>query len=213
MSFREHLQEGPKDLRRRPVKTGLSALTVMFALAGTGLIVEGCINPQETQSETKQTFSMTVGEIKDMQESLKKLHYYHGKIDGIYGPQSRAAVIGYQKANALKDDGKYGEVTRMFVGQDLAGKKENLNMSEKFNRWVPQNVLNGSVVALAVWAASCAHSQKGLNPHAENAFVAGSVSAETSRSSKKSARKDAVPIPKARPSTPEEDACRDAGCF
>ncbi len=39
--------------------------------------------------------------IRNLQRKLKKLGYYHGPIDGIYGPMTQRAVNQYQKDNGL----------------------------------------------------------------------------------------------------------------
>ena len=45
--------------------------------------------------------NMTPGLIKDLQRKLKKLGYYKGPIDGIYGPMTQRAVNAYQKDHGL----------------------------------------------------------------------------------------------------------------
>ena len=42
---------------------------------------------------------------KLIQEDLKTLGYYTGRIDGSFGPMSRAAVKTFQRMNGLKVDG------------------------------------------------------------------------------------------------------------
>lgn len=50
-------------------------------------------------------------DVWDLQTLLKAKGYYTGKIDGIYGPLTKAAVESYQKAMGLKVDGIVGKKT------------------------------------------------------------------------------------------------------
>jgi peptidoglycan hydrolase-like protein with peptidoglycan-binding domain len=49
--------------------------------------------------------------VKHVQEELKKDGLYKGKIDGIFGPQTRSAVMQFQKKNGLKPTGHLDRVT------------------------------------------------------------------------------------------------------
>jgi lysozyme len=49
--------------------------------------------------------------MKDVQEKLKKLNLYGGKVDGIWGPKTEFGIMSFAKANSLPetiDDWKYG---------------------------------------------------------------------------------------------------------
>jgi hypothetical protein len=41
----------------------------------------------------------------DVQRELARLGYYHGSIDGLYGPMSRAAICQYQESNGMRATG------------------------------------------------------------------------------------------------------------
>lgn len=51
-------------------------------------------------------------DILKLQKALKKIDFYSGKLDGVYGPETKKAVASFQKANDMKPDGIAGPVTR-----------------------------------------------------------------------------------------------------
>ena len=54
--------------------------------------------------------------VKDVQTKLKQWGYYSGSIDGIYGSQTKDAVIKFQKKNGLTADGLVGKETFEALG-------------------------------------------------------------------------------------------------
>ena len=50
--------------------------------------------------------------VRALQTRLRELHYFPGKIDGDYGDETKAAVMKFQGANGLIEDGIYGKQTR-----------------------------------------------------------------------------------------------------
>ena len=53
----------------------------------------------------------TLSREQKIQTALKKTGFYRGSIDGILGPMSRNAVMGFQKKNGLAETGKVDEAT------------------------------------------------------------------------------------------------------
>jgi peptidoglycan hydrolase-like protein with peptidoglycan-binding domain len=47
-----------------------------------------------------------------LQESLKELGFYFGSINGVFDQNTKAAVIKFQKNNAITADGVVGIATR-----------------------------------------------------------------------------------------------------
>ncbi len=54
--------------------------------------------------------------VKDVQRALKGLNIDPGKIDGLYGPHTVAAVVAFQKMNSLVADGIVGPKTARKLG-------------------------------------------------------------------------------------------------
>lgn len=55
-------------------------------------------------------------DIKLVQKKLKNWGYYNGSVDGIYGSQTKAAVVKFQKRNGLTVDGIVGNKTLAALG-------------------------------------------------------------------------------------------------
>lgn len=55
-------------------------------------------------------------EVRQVQTRLTELGYFSGKIDGIFGEQTRAAVVRFQKAKGLSADGIAGPQTLAALG-------------------------------------------------------------------------------------------------
>ena len=98
--------------------------------------VSGNVEKEEKQEDKKAAASSSTGEsapatcrpgdkgsdVKKLQRALKAAGVYSGKIDGVYGKGTTAAVKAYQKKHGLTQDGVAGQVTlKTLFGED-AGK-------------------------------------------------------------------------------------------
>lgn len=63
-------------------------------------------------------------QLRQDQELLNKLGYDCGKPDGIWGPNTKAAVLALQRAHDLKDDGILGPATRAKIHRLANSKRE-----------------------------------------------------------------------------------------
>ena len=69
----------------------------------------------------KHTYPMMRGDdVRTLQESLNKLGYNCGTVDGIFGDKTKAGVIAFQTAAGVKVDGIVGPVTRGALTAALA---------------------------------------------------------------------------------------------
>ncbi len=55
-------------------------------------------------------------EVRQIQQRLKQWGYYNGSIDGIFGVQTKKAVLSFQKKNGLAADGIAGPATLKAMG-------------------------------------------------------------------------------------------------
>lgn len=60
-------------------------------------------------------------EVVEIQTKLKRWGYYNGEIDGIFGTQTKNAVISFQKKNGLVADGIAGKKTLAAMGINSSG--------------------------------------------------------------------------------------------
>ena len=96
-----------------------------------------------------------------IQRALAAKGYYPGKIDGIFGPVTRAATLDYQRANALKADGVVGARTWDSLvqgprpGNDVAATlwvpKENIEWAARYLAWLRDNVSPEPTVMMAAY--------------------------------------------------------------
>ena len=88
------------------------------------------------QEETKQSIADLGGapatsrpgdtgsDVKKLQQALKIKGHYSGKIDGVYGSATTAAVKAFQRSHGLSRDGIAGKVTiRLLFGESAADDK------------------------------------------------------------------------------------------
>lgn len=67
--------------------------------------------------------------VKEIQTALNQKGYYNGSIDGIFGENTKTAVINFQKDNNLEPDGIVGQKTANLLGIG----KENNNQTNKYS--------------------------------------------------------------------------------
>ncbi len=92
-----------------------AALISAPAMASTGFVEGKRMNSYYGASErdqvNKETIKLSRQDVKNIQISLRKEGYKPGKIDGIYGWQTRAAVKAFQKDRNLRGNGKMTALT------------------------------------------------------------------------------------------------------
>jgi peptidoglycan hydrolase-like protein with peptidoglycan-binding domain len=76
--------------------------------SGTSKVLSAAAN----KTTTSASISNNAMSIKEIQTALKKLGYYTGKVDGITGSKTKAAIQKFQKANKLSADGVVGPTTK-----------------------------------------------------------------------------------------------------
>jgi hypothetical protein len=68
----------------------------------------------------EQPCVLTLGTRAGQQDALKRLGYYTGEVDGIWGPKSQKAILAFQEKNALEVDGIVGPLTKAVLERLLS---------------------------------------------------------------------------------------------
>ena len=105
----------PKTMSSR--KTTFLRVLIIFVLVS--LIIFAVVYPEKEFSSSVQTLSKygsRGNEVRQIQTKLKELGYYKGSVDGIFGKQTRSAVIAFQKNCGLAADGIAGPKTLLYLG-------------------------------------------------------------------------------------------------
>ena len=114
-------------------KTTLKSLSLLLTL----LSVLSLISFRYTTDNTvfsRPTFSQQGSrgnEVRQIQKKLKNWGYYEGQIDGIFGSETKKAVIAFQKKNGLTADGIAGKNTLAAMGiygADDTGNSSDYNL-------------------------------------------------------------------------------------
>lgn len=67
-------------------------------------------------SQALSKYGSSGSEVREIQTKLKNWGYYAGSVDGVYGAETRHAVISFQKKNGLTADGICGTKTLAALG-------------------------------------------------------------------------------------------------
>jgi peptidoglycan hydrolase-like protein with peptidoglycan-binding domain len=78
--------------------------------ASGGAAERGPVSPASAPMSTSSAaqpaparVAMAGDDVRQAQKALRAQGFYHGAIDGLYGPQTRSAVDRYQRKNGLRD--------------------------------------------------------------------------------------------------------------
>jgi len=101
---------------KKKIIAGIFALAFAFLSIGTLTIV--ATNYIGSNVEVVDA-ALTSSQTRTVQTKLKNWGYYTGKVDGIYGNQTRQAVRKFQQKNKLTVDGVVGPKTAAAMGLTL----------------------------------------------------------------------------------------------
>lgn len=89
----------------------LAALTLAALLVAYGVYVNAAVVKAGSRGQI----------VKTIQTKLKRWGYYNGSVDGIFGTQTKNAVMYFQRKNGLTVDGIVGSATAKAMGVSLSG--------------------------------------------------------------------------------------------
>ena len=79
--------------------------------ARASLPVDGIAGPQTMAAINLALGNDSTDAVELLQTALEGLCYYGGKVDGVFGSGTEAALIAFQKQAGIKADGRYGPAT------------------------------------------------------------------------------------------------------
>jgi len=98
--------------------------TKWLALGAGAAVLAGIFFwPKKSKAQglsNSSAFNLT--DVSGIQKALTALGYSPGKVDGKYGPTTKAAVVAFQKAHSLNGDAVVGHDTRAAMAKDLKSK-------------------------------------------------------------------------------------------
>jgi peptidoglycan hydrolase-like protein with peptidoglycan-binding domain len=89
----------------------VSAIVLVAVLAAVLVAVFGGKSSTTTTTTSGTTTTASDPAVAELQQTMTRLGYYSGPIDGVYGPATTAAVKEMQKALGVNADGVYGPAT------------------------------------------------------------------------------------------------------
>lgn len=89
----------------------LAALTLAALLVAYGVYANAAVVKTGSRGQI----------VKTIQTKLKRWGYYNGSVDGIFGTQTKNAVMYFQRKNGLMVDGIVGSATAKAMGVSLSG--------------------------------------------------------------------------------------------
>ena len=108
------------NLKRKTLWTGVVLVFLAAGILGLSLVSRSFgANP----SDQEKAAGLSHHDVSELQESLRDKGYYHGKVDGNLGPQTREAIRQYQKSENLPVTGHLDADTsgKLGVGPESEG--------------------------------------------------------------------------------------------
>mgnify|MGYP002082335384 FL=1 len=98
------------------MKNSLKYLWRILVILLVNVLIIALVGNYGDSVQTLSKVGSTGEEVRQIQTKLKEYGVYSGEVDGIYGSQTKKAVIAFQKYNGLAADGIAGEQTLRKMG-------------------------------------------------------------------------------------------------
>ena len=93
----------------------------VFIIVLVNLLMIAVVTHAGSSVQTLSKVGSTGAEVKQIQTRLKNWGYYTGAVDGVYGTQTKNAVLYFQRKNGLTADGIAGPSTLSAIGLPSGG--------------------------------------------------------------------------------------------
>jgi N-acetylmuramoyl-L-alanine amidase len=103
-------------LQKAKLIKSFSFLTALVLIVCAIFYLNGSFETEEPSISALSSMGSRGSEVKAIQEKLKERGLYKGSVDGIYGKNTKDAVIKFQKQNGLAQDGIAGPQTLKKLG-------------------------------------------------------------------------------------------------
>ncbi len=115
--------------KHNKLKKIISVLLVLTIVVGSGGLAYGLVADYYGVDSVYALSKLGSSgeEVKRVQNKLKELGYYGGKVDGIYGSGTKNAVTKFQKSVGISSDGICGPKTLLYLGLDSSPTTNNGN--------------------------------------------------------------------------------------
>jgi len=100
---------------------GIKLVFILWVAGMLGLILTPFVSTANAGEDRPAV--MNHQDVKKVQETLRGDGYYHGRVDGLMGPQTRAGIRRYQESNRLVATGRLDAQTagKLGVGPESVG--------------------------------------------------------------------------------------------
>ena len=112
---------------KKSIKIGVATALLGCALSSVAVAQVTAKHGQQGEVAIEQSLQTAVlkngsrgNEVKEVQRKLKQWGYYTGSVDGVFGANTKTAVIAFQKKNGLQADGVVGKETYKALGMNDA---------------------------------------------------------------------------------------------
>lgn len=106
--------------KKQVFNTALCIVLILSVGLTAVLLFTDVIRSEDSAEAATVRQGSTGATVRQIQQKLKNWGYYKGSVDGIFGSQTRAAVVYFQQKNGLTVDGIVGKQTAAAMGISLS---------------------------------------------------------------------------------------------
>lgn len=106
--------------KKQVFNTALCIVLILSVGLTAVLLFTDIIRSEDSAEAATVRQGSTGATVRQIQQKLKNWGYYKGSVDGIFGSQTRAAVVYFQQKNGLTVDGIVGKQTAAAMGISLS---------------------------------------------------------------------------------------------